>query len=317
MASGLVTVFGGSGFLGRYLVKRLAARGHPVRVAVRDPEVALFLRPMGNVGQIGLVQANVRDDASVAAAVQGAEAVANFVGILTEGGRQRFTTVHVEGAARVARAAREAGASRLVHISALGADPAAPSRYARTKADGEARVRKSFPDATVLRPSVVFGPEDQFFNRFAELARWLPVLPLLGRPDGARFQPVYVGDVADAALAALLRGDARGRTYELGGPQIMTLRRVLELVLEETGRRRWIVPLPGWLWQVMAAGSLLPLPDALRITFDELRQLRRGSVAAPDFPGLDRLGITSTPVSAELAEILTRFVPSGRQPARA
>ena len=307
MTPGLVTVFGGSGFLGRYFVMRLAARGRLVRVAVREPEAGRFLRPMGSVGQISLVQANVRDDAGVAAAVHGAEAVVNFVGIAVERGKQRFQALHVEGAARIARASQEAGAARLVHLSALGADSGAQSRYARSKAEGERRVRQVCPDAVVLRPGAVFGPEDQFFNRFGGLARSLPVLPLFGRPDGPRFQPVYVGDVADAALAAVVRPDAGGQTFELGGPEVLTMREILGAVLQETGRRRWIVGLPMWLWRPLALASVLPLPAALRVTFDQLRQLRQDSVVAPNAKGLADLGVAPTPMTAELPEILERF----------
>ena len=224
MTQGLVTVFGGSGFLGRHLVRRLAAAGAPVRVAVRDPERGLFLRPMGRVGQISLAQANVRDADSVRAAVRGADAVVYLVGVLAEHGRQSYAALHAEGAGRAAEAAAAAGARRFVHVSALGADPNARSRYARTKAEGEARVRAAFPGATVLRPSVVFGPEDSFFNRFGTLARHLPVLPLFGEGDGPRLQPVYVGDVADALAAAVSRHETAGATFELGGPEVVTLR---------------------------------------------------------------------------------------------
>ncbi|MDA0653871.1 MAG: complex I NDUFA9 subunit family protein [Proteobacteria bacterium] len=307
MGKDLVTVFGGSGFVGRHVVKRLAANGAAVRVAVRDPEAAMFLRPMGNVGRIELVQANIRDGASVASAVQGAAAVVNLVGILAERGRQRFNAVHAEGAARVAQAAAMAGARWLVHVSALGADPAAPSRYGRSKASGEERVRAAFPDATILRPGIVFGSEDGFLNRFGELARIKPfVLPVVAA--ATRVQPIYVGDVAAAVTAAVASDDARGRTFELGGPEVWTLREIAELVLRDTGRSRTVLPLPSWVAALAAAASaVLPLPRALHITFDQLRQLRVDNVAGPGAAGLSDLGVAATPLAAVLPGVLARF----------
>ncbi len=231
----VATVFGGSGFIGRYVVKRLAARGYIVRVAVRYPEAALFLKPMGAVGQIVPLSASVTDEAAATRAIEGAEFVVNTVGILAEGRRGDFQRIQGEGPGRIGRLAAAAGVRRLVHISAIGADAASDSLYARSKAAGEAALLQAFPQATILRPSVVFGPEDQFFNRFATMARMLPFMPVVA--GATKFQPVYVGDVADAVMAALDRADAAGRVFELGGPRVLSMREVLTYVLRETGRR--------------------------------------------------------------------------------
>lgn len=312
MSDGMITVFGGSGFIGRYLVKRLAATGRPIRVATRDPEGGLFLKPMGAVGQVDLVLANIRDDASVARAVHGATQVVNLVGILAEGGRQTFTAVHAEGAARVARAAAAAGAAQLVHVSAIGASQNAGSGYARSKADGEARVRAAFPGAIIVRPSVVFGAEDDFLNRFGALARMSPVLPVFGGGAGTRFQPVYVGDVAEA-LFRILQEPARAKPlYELAGPEVLSLRQVLELVLRDTGRRRAIRALPYGFGSLMAAVSWLPLiPKAMRITSDQLHSLRTDNVAWAGAPGLADLGIAPTPIATIAPSVLSRFRREG------
>ncbi|MSP20630.1 MAG: complex I NDUFA9 subunit family protein [Alphaproteobacteria bacterium] len=304
---GLITVFGGAGFLGRYLVKRLAATGRPVRVAVRDPEGALFLRPMGAVGQIDLVAANVRDDASVARAVRGAAAVVNMVGVLAERGRQTFDAVHVDGAERVARASRSAGAARFVHVSAVAADAASPSRYGRSKAAGETKVRAAFPDAMIVRPSIVFGAEDGFLNRFGALARLSPVLPVFGGHDGCRFQPVYVGDVAEALFRIVGTREPADHLYEFGGPDTFTWRAILEFVLRETGRRRPIASLP---WAVGSLAALVSpvLPLALlRVTFDHLRQLHRDTVVSGRARGLVDLGVAPTPVATIAPSVLERF----------
>jgi NADH dehydrogenase len=329
MADRLVTVFGGSGFIGRYLVKRLAERGDQVRVAVRDPDGALFLKPMGEVGQIVPVQANLRDDRSVAAAVEGADAVVNLVGILYERGKQTFEAVHRDGAARAAAAAAKAGATRFVQMSALGASLGSPSRYAWSKAAGEAAVRQAFPGAAIVRPSVVFGPEDDFFNRFAALARLSPALPIFGAwppriarsrdggleielfgSGGTRFQPVYVGDVA-AAMARLLDDpETAGKTYQLGGPRVYTFKELMELVLAETGRRRVLVPLPFWVADLQATVlQLLPVPP---LTRDQVRLLQRDNVVDREALTLADLGITPTAVEAVVSTYLTRFRPAGR-----
>ena len=304
-----VTVFGGSGFLGRYLVKRLAARGVRVRAAVRDPERAGFLKPMGNVGQVMPVPADVRSDAAVRRAVEGADAVVNFVGVLYERGRQTFGAIHVEGARRVAAAAAAAGASRFVHISAIGADPESGSAYARSKAAGERAVAEAFPGATIVRPSIVFGPEDSFFNRFGAMARIAPALPLIGGGE-TRFQPVYVGDVADAIVRILDDPETAGRTYELGGPRIYTFRELMQLVLQETGRRRLLLPLPFALAKLQAAFlQFLPHPP---LTPDQVELLKRDNVVGAGAPGLAELGIKPTAVEAVIPTYMFRYRRGGR-----
>ncbi len=291
MAARLITVFGGSGFIGRYLVQRLARRGWQIRVAVRHPAQALFLKPLGDVGQITPVPASLRHEGSIRAAVAGSDAVVNLVGILYQRGRQGFAEIHAEGARRVAEAARAAGAERLVQMSALGADPSSPSDYARSKAAGEAAAAAAFPGASIVRPSVVFGPEDGFFNRFAALARYSPVLPLIGGGH-TRFQPVYVGDVADALLRIVEDPACAGRTYELGGPQVYSFRELMELTLETTCRDRWLIPVPFWLASLQATFlGLLPSPP---LTRDQVRLLQRDNVVSPGAPGLAELGIAPT-----------------------
>lgn len=305
----IVTVFGGSGFIGRYVVRNLALRGWRVRVAVRDTAKANFLRPLGAVGQVAPVFANIRDDASVAAAVQGADMVVNLVGILYEGGTQRFAAVHAEGAARVARQARSAGVQRLIQISSLGADAASPSAYARTKAAGEQAVLAAFPEATILRPSVVFGPEDGFFNLFAGLSRLSPVLPLIGGGH-TRFQPVYVMDVADAVMACLDRPETQGKTYQLGGPKTYSFRALMELLLQVTDRRRLLLPLP-WGLAGFLAGLLGLLPKPL-LTRDQVAQLRHDNVVADGAPGLADLGIAPTAVEVVVPTYLDVYRVGGR-----
>jgi NADH dehydrogenase len=304
----LATVFGGSGFLGRHLVRRLAADGWRLRVAVRDPEAAAFLKPMGDVGQVAPMAADVRDEAAVARAVEGADAVVNLVGILFERGRRTFQAIHVEGAGRIAARAAAAGASRLVHVSAIGAAAGGPSRYAHTKGAGEAAVRAAFPSATILRPSIVFGPEDDFFNRFAALARIAPALPLVGG-GRTRFQPVYVGDVAEAIRRALEDPATAGRTFELGGPRIYTFRELLALVLAETGRRRALVPLPFAVASLQAAFlECLPVPP---LTRDQVTLLRSDNVVASGAATLADLGIAATPVESIVPGYLARFRRGG------
>ncbi len=309
MAARRVTVFGGSGFVGRYLVRRLAARGDVVTVAVRDPEAAAFLKPMGDPGQIVPVQANIRDDASVAAALTGAEAVVNLVGILYESGSQAFEAVHRHGAARVAKLAKAAGATRFVQMSAIGADPSSPSVYGRTKAAGEVAAREQFPGASVVRPSIVFGPEDDFFNRFAALARLLPALPLYGG-GRTRFQPVYVGDVAEAIVRILDDPETRGRTYELGGPREYTFKELMELLLAEIGRRRVLLPLPFFVADMQAFFlERLPKPP---LTRDQVNLLQRDNVVAESALALADLGITATGVEAILPTYMVRFRRRGQ-----
>ena len=304
-----VTVIGGSGFIGRYIVKRLARRGIVVAVVARHATAAGYLKPMGDVGQIALIDAGLRDEAVLAASLEGADAVISAAGILYERGRQRFDVVHHQGPARLARLARAAGCRRFVHISAIGADPQSPSAYARSKAAGEAAVRDGFPGATILRPSVVFGPEDDFFNRFAGLARFLPALPLIGGGH-TRFQPVYVGDVADAVVAALDLAEAPGRIYELGGPEVLTFRQLMELTLREIQRRRLLVTVPFALASLEATFlELLPKPP---LTRDQVKLLRRDNAVAPGMPGLVDLGITPTAMELVLPFYLDRFRRGGR-----
>jgi NADH dehydrogenase len=321
MALYLATVFGGSGFIGRHLVQRLAAQGWRVRVAVRDPVAARFLQPLGDVGQVVPVFADIRRDAAVKAAVEGASLVVNVVGILFERRRAGFQAIHVDGAARVAEAAAAAGAGSLVHVSALGADARSASAYARSKAAGEEAVLAAFPAASILRPSVVFGPEDDFFNRFARLASLSPVLPVFVTDDlrtlcrgdgchpfgsgGARFQPVYAGDVADAIVSAASSPGHRGRLYQLGGPRVYSLKEVLELVLKITGRQRLLVPLPLSVARLSAA-FLQQLPNP-PLTVDQVRLLAVDNVVAPGSPGLAELGVKPTSAELILPSYLARY----------
>lgn len=332
MARRIVTVFGGSGFLGRHVVQRLAADGAIVRVAVRDTEAAIFLKPLGEPGQIVPIAADVTDPQSVALVVKGADAVVNLVGILYERGRRTFQRIHAEGAANVAKAAAAAGVKSLVHMSALGANSNWSSAYAKTKAEGEKAVLAAFPEATILRPSVVFGPEDNFFNLFAGLAVVSPVLPVIGCPfppkvkfldgdslvsvdlygsGGPRFQPVYVGDVAEAARVALSSPAARGKTYELGGPQAYSFKAVMELLLAAIGRRRFLMPVPFWLANIQAIFlSLLPKP---LLTKDQVTLLRTDNVLSGKAPGLADLGIRPTAAESVLPSYLGRFRPQVKQ----
>jgi NADH dehydrogenase len=304
-----VTVFGGSGFLGRYVVQRLARGGDRVAVAVRRTEAAQFLRMFGDVGQVMPVPCDITLPASVAAALQGADAAVNLVGILYPRGRQKFDAVHREGAANVAAAARTAGVQRLVHISAIGADSNSPSAYARSKGQGEEAVRAAFPEATILRPAVVFGPEDDFFNRFARLARIAPALPLFGG-GRTRFQPVYVGDVADAVKAALDDKATRGRTYELGGPEVLTFEQILQRILAETDRSRCLIRLP--MWTADLVGGLAPITPRLPgraplLTRDQARLLRRDNVVSAGAAELADLGLTPTALELVLPTYLAKF----------
>ena len=314
MAERLITVFGGSGFLGRHVVKHLAAAGARIRVAVRDPVAAEILQPIGDVGQIVPVQANLRDDDSVAAVVAGADAVVNAVGILYETRRQTFENVHVRGAARAAKAAKAAAVERFVHVSAIGADAGSRSHYARSKAGGEAAVLEAFPEAAIVRPSVVFGPEDDFFNRFAALARLMPALPLYGHgladAGATRFQPVYVGDVAAAIVRVLADPATGGRVYELGGPKVYSFRKLMELVLKETGRRRALMPVPYVVGRLQASIlQLLPNPP---LTRDQLRLLEQDNVVTPGARTLADLDISPASVESVVPSYLCRFPPPWR-----
>ena len=297
-------VLGGSGFIGRYVVKRLAARGELVPVGCRNAEEAKFLKPMGDVGQVEPVNVAIDDEVMMPAFLAGSGAAVNCVGILRESGWQTFERVHHTGPARLARLARDAGVERLVHVSAIGADSRSASAYARTKAAGEAAVRDAFPTVTILRPSVVVGPEDQFFNRFAAMAVILPALPLIGGGE-TRFQPVYVGDVADAIVKCLDDPATAGRTYELGGPKIYTFRELLELLLREIRRKRWFVDLPFGLAELQArVMSILPNPP---LTPDQVLLLKGDNIVSPGALNLSSLGITPTPVEAILPTYLDRF----------
>lgn len=308
----LVTVFGGSGFIGTQIVRALARRGARIRVAVRQPHLAHAMRLMGDVGQVEVVQANVRDAGSVTRAVQGADAVINLVGLLYETGRQTFLAVHVDAARTLAQAAADASA-RLVQVSALGADPASASRYARSKAAGEAAIRDVLPSAVILRPSIVFGPGDDFFNKFGEMAAASPFLPLIGG-GRTRFQPVYVGDLAQAAATVALDPQYAGQTFELGGPGVYSFREILDLIQKETGRRRLYAPLPfaaaGLIGTLCAPFTLTPVAPPL--TADQVELLKTDNVVSGQAPGLAELGITPETVEAILPTYLYRFRKGGQ-----
>jgi NADH dehydrogenase len=301
-----VVVMGASGFVGRYAVRDLARSGAVITALGRSAFSAGYLRPMGDVGQIAAIDCDIGDEKRLRPLLSGADAVVNAAGIVFERGKQRFAAIHEQGPALLARLASEAGIRHFVHVSALGADDAAPSFYARSKAKGEWAVRQAFPGAVILRPALIFGPEDQFFNRFAALARFLPVLPLIGG-GATRFQPVYVGDVAAAILAVLDDPASAGRTYDLAGPEIYTLEQLFQLILKQTGRRRWLVPVPFGIAAFHAAlHDLLPLPNPL-ITRDQVRMLRRDSVAEPGVPGLNELGVMPTALELLLPTYLGRY----------
>tara|TARA_B100000315_G_scaffold260354_1_gene321082 strand:- start:2532 stop:3545 length:1014 start_codon:yes stop_codon:yes gene_type:complete len=334
MAKRIVTVFGGSGFVGRHLVRRLAADGATVRVAVRDPEDARYLKTMGEVGQIVPFAADVRNEATLAAAVAGAESVVNLVGILSEWGAQNFANVHTQGAANVAKAATAAGVAHFVQISAIGADEKSEARYAQTKAAGEAAVRAEFPGATIIRPSVIFGPEDHFFNFFAGLSRFTWVMPVFGCPaipnfkwftddalleidfygdGGTKFQPVYVGDVAAAIVNALAAKDAAGQTYELGGPSIYSSVDIMKMLTKAIGRKRLLVPIPFWYLAIW--GWVLQKIPAPLLTYDQVKQLEVDNVVADGANTMADLGVTATPAEAILPAYLSRFKKVGHEAA--
>jgi len=308
----LVTVFGGSGFIGGQAVRALARQGWRIRVAVRQPNLAYEMRLHGDVGQIDIVQANIRNEASVRRALAGATACVNLVGVLYETGRQGFQTLHAMGAATVAKVAKAEGVARMVQMSALGADPDSPSRYARTKAMGEAAVREVYPDAVILRPSIVFGQEDAFFNRFAAMATMSPVLPLVGADT--RMQPVFVGDVGRAICQAVTDPACAGNLYELGGPAQFTFRQLMELMLAQIHRRRLLLPLPWAAASLIGnAGDLVAavgLPPPL--TSDQVQMLRRDNVVSGQAPGLAELGITATTLEAILPTYLYRYRRGGQ-----
>lgn len=301
----VAAVFGGSGFIGRYVVKRLAAQGHVVRVCGRSVERGRALMMAGQVGQVVPLYVSLANPATVERAVEGADLAVNLIGILAERRAGDFQRVQADGAGRIARAAAAAGVGRFVQISAIGADPHSASQYARSKGEGEAQVRAAMPGAAVLRPSLVFGAEDGFFNRFGAMAMTLPVMPVIH--GATRFQPVYVGDVADAVVAALARQDAQ--TYELGGPRIYTFRELLDYVLRETHRTRRLIEIPPALARLQARlGEMLP---GKPLTRDQLLLLARDNVANPALPGLAELGLTPTPIELIVPNYLDRYRPGG------
>jgi uncharacterized protein YbjT (DUF2867 family) len=304
-----ITVIGASGFIGRYVVKRLAAEGAVICACCRHARDAGFLRPMGDVGQVATFDADITDERALAAVIAGSDAVINAVGILYEHGKQNFEALHHQGPARLAKLAKAAGARHFVHISSISADPAAPSAYARTKAAGEDAVRAAFADAVILRPALVFGPEDNFFNRFAAMARYLPALPLIGGGH-TKFQPVYVGDVAAAVAAVLSLVGAGGKTYELAGPVTFDLKQLFALMLHVTGRKRLLMPVPFGLASFKAFFLEL-LPNPL-LTRDQVRVLKRDAVARPGAPGLAELGIAPQALELVLPSYLDRYRRAGR-----
>ena len=309
----LVTVFGGGGFVGNNVVRILAQDGWRIRVAVRNPHLAERVRVHGQVGQIDIAAANVRMPGSVGRALEGAQACVNLVGVLRERGRQRFATVQTGGARNIAEACAQRGIERLVHVSAIGAEAESASRYARSKGEGEAAVRERVPSATILRPSVIFGSEDQSFNKFAAMARLAPVLPLVG--GDTRMQPAYVGDVARAVVRALDEPSARGRTFELGGPTIYTMRELMQLAAREAGHVRPLVPLPFGVAELIGTVSdlLAPIsPIEPPITRDQVELLKTDNVADPSLPGFAELGITPTGAEAIIGAYLYRFRKAGQ-----
>jgi len=315
----LVTVFGGSGFIGAQTVRQLAKAGWRIRVAVRNPAKAYAMRLHGDVGQIDIVQANIRNEPSLRRALSGASASINLVGVMQETGRQGFQSVHVMGAHNVAKAARAEGVLRVVQASALGANANSPSKYARTRAEGEAAARDIYSDAVIVRPSIVFGPEDRFFNRFAAMAQTSPALPLIGGGK-TRFQPVFVGDVGKALSRCVVMEEAAGQTYELGGPATLTFRQLMELMLAQIGKRRFLAPIP---WPVAgllgsagdaanrlagSVGASLPTP----ITADQVILLKTDNIVSGDYPGLGELGVTPTTLEAVLPSYLYRYRKGGQ-----
>lgn len=329
----VVTVFGGSGFIGRHLIQRLVRQGAQVRVPTRDTEAANYLKPMGEIGQIAPVPVEFSDPASLARAVAGSDQVVNLIGILSKWGRSTFQSIHVEAAAAIAKAAKEAGAKQMVHVSALGASKESEAEYARSKAAGEEAVQENFPGAVVLRPSAIFGPNDHFFNMFASLARATPVMPVFGCPlipkitlfgdsdlpfdldfygdGGTKLQPVYVGEVADAILGVLADDGSAGKTFELGGPKVYSFKAMMEMVLRESGRPRILVPYP-FAMAKFAAWFLEFLPKPM-LTRDQVTLLKTDNVVSGDLPGFDELGIKPATAESVLPRYLRRFRPTAQR----
>lgn len=321
----IVTVFGGSGFVGRHVVRALARDGWRVRVACRRPDLAFYLQPLGGPGQVVAVQANLRNPDSVAAALRGAEAVVNLVGILAESGAQKFAAIQAAGARAVGEAARAAGIANVVHISAIGADPQSASAYGRSKAEGEEAMRAAVPGAVILRPSVIFGPEDDFFNRFATMARFFPVVPIVGAET--KFQPVYVGDVAEAVAAALSGRATPGATYELGGPEIKSFGELIDYVLKVTERARRVAKLSfgtgklvAAVTQFFASLSLGLFPKLLRMTGDQVELLKRDNVVSEAAKAqgrtLEGLAIAPQSIEAIVPTYLYRYRKTGQYQAQ-
>lgn len=310
----LVTVYGGSGFVGRYITRRLAKAGWRVRVAVRRPNEAIFVKPYGAVGQVEPVLCNIRDDESVKSVMTGADAVVNCVGILAPDGKNTFDAVQAQGAARIARIAKDLGVAKMVHISAIGADEDSDSLYSQSKAQGEKAILAQMPDAMILRPSIVFGPEDGFFNRFAGMSRFGPILPIIGAET--KFQPVFVDDIAKAAMEGL-EGLASGGIYELGGPEVKSFRELMVQMLRVIRRRRLILNTPFFVAKTMGVGF-----DLIRavsfglvkgpVTYDQVQNLAIDNVVTGDHPGFAELGITPTTLESVLPSYLWRFRPSGQ-----
>jgi NADH dehydrogenase len=314
MANDLVTVFGASGFVGRHTVRALAAQGYRIRAVSRRPNLANFLLPAGHVGQIQIVKGNVNSEDDIARAIDGAAMVVIAAGVMFGHGLQSLEAINTDAPGRIARAALKAGVGTLVHVSAIGADTEAISEYARTKGLGERAVRDGFPRAVIMRPSLVFGPEDSFFNRFAAMARFLPALPLIGGGK-TRFQPVFVGDVAAAIARAVDTASMAGRTYQLGGPKIYSFRELMQFILAETGRKRLLVPLPFWLAGLQ--GFILELPSMLLplkplLTVDQVRLLKTDNVVQSGAFTLDDLDITPKTVEEIVPSYIWRFHPKGQ-----
>lgn len=313
MSAKIVTVFGGSGFVGRHVVRELAKRGYRVRAAVRRPSLAGFVRTMGLPGQVEAVYADIKDDESVARALSGADMAVNLVGILYESGKQKFDALQAEAAGRIAWSAKAKGVDRLVHVSAIGADPDSPAKYASSKAEGEAAVLDAFPDAVILRPSIIFGNGDGFFNRFAAMAKFSPALPLLGGGH-TKMQPVYVDDVADAVCTALEDTSTQGKTYELGGPTVYSFKELMQIVLDETQRKRILAPIP---WSIARLqGRILGLLPAPLLTLDQVRMLETDNVVSEEATSQNRtiedLGITPKSVEAIVPGYLWMYRRQGQ-----
>ncbi|TAH37775.1 MAG: complex I NDUFA9 subunit family protein [Alphaproteobacteria bacterium] len=304
-----IVVFGGSGFIGRYVVKRLAALGAVIAVPTRNVEKAKFLRTFGDVGQIAPIACEISNEASLRAVIKNADAVINLPGILFESGKSKFDSVHHKIPMNIAAISRECGVKTLVHISAIGADENSNSAYARSKAKGERAVAREYSGAVILRPSIVFGPEDNFFNLFAGMAQLFHMLPLIGGGQ-TKFQPVYVGDVADAVVAAIFNDAARGKIYELGGPKIYTFAELMQIMLRQTGQKACLISVPFW-WAKVKAAFLQLMPRPL-LTIDQVRMLEKDNLVGGSVLKLKDLGITPTALEVILPSYLDRYKTGGR-----